>query len=175
MFGQTSFVTCATSNRNAFGSTLRGPTLPLNTGQPFNRKLPAAKYPHEMGYKSTRKTAPGYSFGRPEFGQTVRPRSAQLLDPLASVASVASVDVEPHLGGSLYMTKSSLQSRGSMRSNGSRVSSPTRSRPTSAIHPTFRPPISNFASMHTPTSPTSYAPSFYPFPLGRHMWSTRNM
>ena len=165
------FVTRATSNRNAFGDTLRGPMRPLNTGQPFNRNVPAARYPHEMGYRATRKTAPGYSFGRPEtpFWQIARPRSANLLN------SLASVDVEPHLGGTMYMTKSSLQSQGSMRSAGSRSSSPTRSRPASALHPTYRPQITNFGNMHTPTSPTSYKPSYYPFPLGRHMWSTRNM
>ena len=62
--------------------------------------------------------------------------------------------------------------RSSMRSISSAGSKSNKPRP-SGLTPAFHAPITNFGNMHTPTAPTSYAPSFYPFPLGRHMWSSR--
>jgi len=146
------FPTGATRIANPWVDSLRGPTSALPSGQAFNRTGPKARYPHETGYKSTRPTSPSYSFGRPSFGQTSRPQP-NLVAPFAATDQFAT-------------TKGSLATASSGKSTGPK-------RHPSGIKAPFRPPITNFSNVHTPTAPSAYAPSFYPFPLGRHKWSSR--
>ena len=68
-------------------------------------------------------------------------------------------------------TTRNLRQSGSIASTSASMSMPRASR--AFVHPVSRPPITNFRNLNTPTAPSAYHPSYYPFPLGRHMWSTR--
>ena len=139
----------AGSNSGLFAKSLRAPPQP-RTASPFNKNLLDAKFPHETGFK-VKPASPNYSFGR---------------KPTASASWESSLKAfaapEP-IGAARPAMSRAVSAKPAVR----------HSRPSGGIYPQFTAPITNFHNVRTPTAPNSYAPSYYPFPVGRHLWSTR--
>lgn len=135
---------CVTARCNTpFERTLRTPRVGVSRGPgPGEIKVPKTepRFPHEIGYRATRPSTTGYSFGT-GFGR-----------PVAMLNVTSSIDKFNTSTSSIGSTTSSIGS--SPIGNGSTAS------PTFSNYPN---PVGR--SMWTTTAGNR---SFYPLPLGRH-------
>ena len=134
---------CVTARCNTpFERTLRTPRVGVSTRGPGEIKVPKTepRFPHEIGYRATRPSTTGYSFGT-GFGR-----------PVGVLNVTSSIDKFNTSTSSIGSTTSSIGS--SPIGNGSTAS------PTFSNYPN---PVGR--SIWTTTAGNR---SFYPLPLGRH-------